>query len=252
MIKTLKESGENRPMNFERALNEIEYYANILQGFIDDSGPDSDLLKEHTQKYLRELKIALSRIKSGYDIAMYQKEHDSDSGSLDNESVTESAGGSVYRVLNTLHGTIYEDSDIVDDFGGQELVPYKNGIDEAIGDTDLAEYLNEPLSSVIKSIKIGTTIIGNRLYGIATVTASGELDDAEKSELLSYLEGQYSDGWGEGFEQQELYQHVEEVDDTEEEEDPDTGEYYTGTHDANVCLNVHFWQRNNFNIWFAI
>ncbi|MDL2272990.1 DUF4314 domain-containing protein [Oscillospiraceae bacterium OttesenSCG-928-G22] len=42
------------------------------------------------------------------------------------------------------------------------------------------------------------------LWGIVKLSLKGELDAPETATLLDYLTGQASDGWGEGFEQQDI------------------------------------------------
>ena len=64
---------------------------------------------------------------------------------------------------------------------------------------------------------------GNKLCGCLTVELKEPLLDDEQTVLCNYISGQYSDGWGEGFEQRDIR-----VDD--------------GT------LAVHFWQEDGFEM----
>ncbi len=45
---------------------------------------------------------------------------------------------------------------------------------------------------------------GNKLCGCLTVELKEPLLDDEQTILCNYITGQYSDGWGEGFEQREI------------------------------------------------
>ena len=85
--------------------------------------------------------------------------------------------------------------------------------DKAISDfnksrEDLAEYLHEPLKEVITSITFKAEADRDwcddmktdvNLY--VTIKATRELTEDEQDDLIDWLNGQYSDGWGEnGFE----------------------------------------------------
>ena len=110
---------------------------------------------------------------------------------------------------------------------GQELSAYAAAISEQIereGD-HLEQYLDgesEPyLADHVKSIRISVEEHGGELCGCATVVVDADLTERGWNDLQEYLSGQYSDGWGEGFEQRDI--EVE---------------------DGN--LNVHFWQPERF------
>lgn len=69
----------------------------------------------------------------------------------------------------------------------------------------LAEYLDkEPLSSKIISMVPGVEEWQGKLWGVLDVKCKEELSEAEIAELTREWEGQESDVWGEGFEQQEI------------------------------------------------
>ena len=114
---------------------------------------------------------------------------------------------------------------------GHELLEYETAIRDAIeNDTrdfggDLMQYYHEDDSvrnkvvTAVPSIEVH----GNKLCGCLTVELKEPLLDDEQTVLCNYISGQYSDGWGEGFEQRDIR-----VDD--------------GT------LAVHFWQEDGFKM----
>lgn len=119
-------------------------------------------------------------------------------------------------------------------FTGTDLILYEDSIREEIeryggrGD-DLAEYIhddcgaeygvqiNQKVLSVVPSVES----VNGELVGCSTVKLREPLTREETAALCSYLEGQYSDGWGEGFEQREIMAE-------------------------DGALYVHFWQYEHF------
>ena len=59
-------------------------------------------------------------------------------------------------------------------------------------------------AKVLSAIPLGGTPGTGKLMGCTTVRLKEPLDKAEMSALQEYLLGQFSDGWGEGFEQREI------------------------------------------------
>ena len=114
---------------------------------------------------------------------------------------------------------------------GHELLEYETAIRDAVeNDTrdfggDLMQYYHEDDSvrnkvvTAVPSIEVH----GNKLCGCLTVELKEPLLDDEQTILCNYITGQYSDGWGEGFEQRDI--RVED-----------------GT------LAVHFWQEDGFKM----
>ncbi len=49
------------------------------------------------------------------------------------------------------------------------------------------------------------------LYGVAVVKSYGELDNAETADLVGYVTGQFSDGYGESLEQHPMMLDEDEV-----------------------------------------
>ena len=114
---------------------------------------------------------------------------------------------------------------------GHELLEYETAIRDAVeNDTrnfggDLMQYYHEDDSvrnKVVTAVP-SVEVHGNKLCGCLTVELKETLLDDEQTVLCNYITGQYSDGWGEGFEQRDIR-----VDD--------------GT------LAVHFWQEDGFKM----
>lgn len=114
---------------------------------------------------------------------------------------------------------------------GHDLLQYADAVDEAVKkdiadfNGDLMQYYHEDDSvrrkvvSAVPSVEIR----GKKLCGCLTVELREPLNEGEQAALCDYISGQYSDGWGEGFEQREI-----EVED---------GKLY-----------VHFWQDHDFEL----
>ena len=117
---------------------------------------------------------------------------------------------------------------------GHELLEYETAIRDAVeNDTrdfggDLMQYYHEDDSvrnKVVTAVP-SVEVHGNKLCGCLTVELKEPLLDDEQTVLCNYISGQYSDGWGEGFEQHEI--------------SVGDGKLY-----------VHFWQDHDFEIYPA-
>lgn len=126
-------------------------------------------------------------------------------------------------------------------FSGVDMAYYEESIREAMGQRDnddggnLMPYFDEDRNPGVKKKVLSAVptveIRDGELMGCTTVKLKESLTEAEMQDLEDYLKGQFSDGLGEGFEQQEiqtgdgvLYVHfaeepfdftVEQVQDTE-------------------------------------
>lgn len=114
---------------------------------------------------------------------------------------------------------------------GHDLLQYADAVDEAVKkdiadfNGDLMQYYHEDdsvRSKVVNAVP-SVEIHGNKLCGCLNVELQESLNEGEQAVLCDYISGQYSDGWGEGFEQRDIR-----VDD--------------GT------LAVHFWQEDGFEM----
>lgn len=109
---------------------------------------------------------------------------------------------------------------------GTDLAWYESAIREELnryGEDDLMQYFSGS-ASIQEKVKSAVVTIENQegtLYGCTKLELNEFLNPEELKELGDYITGQYSDGWGEGFEQQEIQ--------------VDGGELY-----------VHFWQPKDY------
>ena len=114
---------------------------------------------------------------------------------------------------------------------GHDLLQYADAVDEAVKkdiadfNGDLMQYYHEDdfVRRKVVSAVPSVEICGNKLCGCMNVELREPLNEGEQATLCDYISGQYSDGWGEGFEQREI--RVED-----------------GT------LAVHFWQEDGFKM----
>ena len=114
---------------------------------------------------------------------------------------------------------------------GHDLLQYADAVNEAVKkdiadfNGDLMQYYHEDDSvrSKVVSAVPSAKICGNKLCGCLTVELREPLNEGEQAALCDYISGQYSDGWGEGFEQRDI--RVED------------GKLY-----------VHFWQNHDFEL----
>lgn len=106
-------------------------------------------------------------------------------------------------------------------------MPYYAAVQEAVEQyaDDLLPYYDGPddvrirLSSILPTVEV----CDGKLCGCAVVTFHQDLSERQWNAVMEYITGQYSDGWGEGFEQRDI-----EVD--------------------GGVLNVHFWQPERFEM----
>lgn len=99
-------------------------------------------------------------------------------------------------------------------FSGVDMAYYEESIQKAVkqrGSDDggnLMLYFDEERSPGVKEKVLSAIpsveIRGDELMGCTTVKLREPLTEPEMQDLQDYLKGQFSDGWGEGFEQQEI------------------------------------------------
>lgn len=119
------------------------------------------------------------------------------------------------RLISPLQITTYDqDSGYDESLSMTHAACYRHYINNAISEymmdekreRGLMHWYDKPtsISNKVYSAFPSVEVIDGELNGVTTLRVRGELDNNELRELRNYLTGQYSDGWGEGFEQQEI------------------------------------------------
>lgn len=115
-------------------------------------------------------------------------------------------------------------ADYAQNLDGQDLLEFGEVIEQGIESETMPEEAERGLmtwyrekdviNDKVHSIRIGVEEVNDRLYAVAVCEVKGQLTPDELAELKEYCAEQYSDGWGEGFEQRkrrcadgELYVH---------------------------------------------
>ena len=114
---------------------------------------------------------------------------------------------------------------------GHDLLQYADAVDEAVKkdiadfNGNLMQYYREDDSVRRKVVRAVPNVdeVNGELVGSLWVDTDAPLTAEEQAVFCAYISGQYSDGWGEGFEQREI----------------DVG---------NGKLYVHFWQDHDFEL----
>ena len=99
-------------------------------------------------------------------------------------------------------------------FSGIDMAYYVDSIQKAVKQRssddggNLMLYFDEERNPNVKAKTLSAIpsveIRGDELKGCTTVRLKEPLTGPEMQDLQDYLKGQFSDGWGEGFEQQEI------------------------------------------------
>ena len=162
-----------------------------------------------------------------------------------------------YTVKGTILGSrCYED--YTEDMTPEEMVEYMEEISSLFpgsDDDELAQYIHEDgerdsqIYGVVTDIRVNVKNIKGTLYSWTEVTANRELTEIEKEALLDYLTGQFSDGYGEGLEQQEFNSYTDT--DVSEEWDEEEQETYMEEYEVRVDMYLHLWQLKNFHLEFV-
>lgn len=138
---------------------------------------------------------------------------------------------------------IAEDISLLSDGDFEDLVDAVNESMDELGPSGLAEYIyDDNLKKIIKNINVTVTKKGAETY----ITATRELTSEEIDDLKSYITGQFSDGWGEGFEQAPISEWVEDVEYESYEDYDYEDDSFEDSFPERNALYVSFWNHKGF------
>ena len=162
-----------------------------------------------------------------------------------------------YTFKSPLYGSIYCENLFVDTHNTFDLNPevmarlYDR--DHRLADfleqnsEDLTNYMRHGMSAYVQKLEVGDYgIINGQMCLLAHVRTTSKMTDEQAQEVMDYISGQYSDGWGEGLEQREWREDKvyfdnpifdENTGDWEQDEDYEWAQFY-----------AHAWNRDCFSI----
>lgn len=171
LIQFLDETCESVPYGIRGIVNEVDRY-----GFIYVTWDDG------TEMALKDGKDSFEKLEQGilkYTIPLTVNVINSNFSEEEMESDIINIG----IVNNAIHQTLEND-----------------------GEVGLAKYIDSAIADKIDSILPSIEEIDGEVLGVITVKISNELTEEEVEILEKEIEGQLSDGWGEGFEQVPIHQ----------------------------------------------
>ena len=121
------------------------------------------------------------------------------------------------RATSYYEENFYGDMEQTDDeveIDSHDLVEFEDEIMEAIEENNfpeesrrgLMEYYgkNDSVNAKVKRYDFSVEVVDGKLMGVVTAQLNAPLDGEELKKLKQTVEGQCSDGWGEGFEQRDI------------------------------------------------
>lgn len=133
--------------------------------------------------------------------------------------------------------------------------PYLKELNEAIkkdgADINFVDYMNygkyEEVAKKLISIKISLEVSDL----MTTVIAKEELTKEDKKVIMDYMRGQFSDGWGESFEQRPIcsYNGYHDVEYEDYNEESDEYEYYTEEESCTYEIYVSWYGKDCYSEW---
>ena len=142
----------------------------------------------HTEKLFSPIFLKLINPDNAYGQYDWDHDHDDDSA-LPHEEATEYAADHV----ETFRKALEEEKRHIDKDRG--LMEYYHSENTAV---------SEAVDTKVHSLFVDVEVHDGKLWGVATLKLTEPLTKDELVDLKDYLTGQYSDGFGEGFEQREI------------------------------------------------
>lgn len=125
---------------------------------------------------------------------------------------------------------------------------YTNDVEYALesDSVNLAKYIDKHENLIHGLIEKITLTLSTNYKLQANIIANQELNNEQLEQLKKYLTGQYSDGYGEGFEQAEIDEYEDEYE--EEEYDEEEEEYFTERYEERVSVYAQLWRSENWDM----
>lgn len=112
---------------------------------------------------------------------------------------------------------------------------------------DLTEFIHDELESYVRKLEVGNhALLGGSLYLLSYVCTDAKMTDEQAQQVMRYLTGQFSDGWGEGLEQRKWREDEVAID--RPCFNASEGEWDSDTTYADAYFYVHPWSDRQYFI----
>ena len=113
----------------------------------------------------------------------------------------------VYKIITTGRYNIADSIDVIDEGDVTKDFEYKNELIKAFNsynkNEDLSKYLDKEYD-ITKKIKYIRLNLDKDLKLVTNIVTNEDLTIREQNDMLDWMKGQFSDGWGEGFQQRPI------------------------------------------------
>lgn len=165
------------------------------------------LFDENVFGYYYELDELCDKLeRDGYDVEWFRDQYErwadqNDNSDFDIEAYVDSEWGGDWNLFQAEFEIDGHINDVVD---RSESINIYDELKKDFNENNLLDYFDKAKEYGLISMKVIGDEFDEKSRFTVEVTGTRDLTDIEITEIIDYLEGQCSDGWGESFEQHQV------------------------------------------------